>query len=354
MKIKKNPLTILFVFLILIFTSCIEESIIEVTPEGISQSEKLLRHIEANSNFIASTDYPAIITANELQANLASYLVVDVRSESDFNNGHIPGAINIPNNDLFEYVIEMNNRPIVLVSLTGQASAYYTTLLRVYGVENIFSLRFGFAVWNSDFSDIWIDTKDDKISKTDAPEFNNIQYPKNGFSPLPSLSGLDESLTAQEILEARVRNLLREGFNDNILTGITTKTISFDRQFIMPNRYVVCFGDESLYGLTPNVDPTQQGHTVGTVFYLGFPGIRNNLKSVSFLQTMPSDRPILIYSYTGQLSAIATAYLSILGYDVRSILFGAHNIFNQWSSYYKTFTDFYVFVDGDIRNYDYQ
>lgn len=43
-----------------------------------------------------------IITVNELMKNNENYTVLDVRSFKDFNNGHIPGAINIPLSNLRE------------------------------------------------------------------------------------------------------------------------------------------------------------------------------------------------------------------------------------------------------------
>ncbi len=354
MVIRKRYLIIYLILTIISSNSCIDETIIGNETASVTITEKLLQHVEANGNYISSNEYPALISADDLQANLQSYLVIDVRSDDEFNSGHIPGSVNINNEELFDFVDQRKDQQIILVSQTGQAASYYTTLFRVYGIENIFALRFGIAVWNIDFSSTWINNAENKLDVDDEGfEFNNIQYPKNDYSQLPNLTGIDASLSTEEILKIRVQSLIEEGFNDNILGGITSKTIDFDKQFEFDNRYLVCFGGESLYGLTPNVDPEQKGHTPGTVFYLAIPPDRSNLKSISFLQTFPNDRPILIYSFSGHLSAKATAYLSILGYNARSVLFGGHNIFFPRMTYYKGFFDFYVFGTSEIRNYNY-
>jgi hypothetical protein len=70
------------------------------------------------------------------------------------------------------------------------------------------------------------------------------------------------------------------------------------------------------------------------------------------LQTLPNDRPILIYSGDGQLSACMTAYLTVLGYDAKTLLFGANQLF-----YFRLSTDpnltQYAFSNADIMNYPY-
>ena len=73
-----------------------------------------------------------------------------------------------------------------------------------------------------------------------------------------------------------------------------------------------------------NSDTTITYHPEGAVLY-HIPGPAD-FRSTSYLQTLPSESPIAIYSGTGQESAFYTAYLRLLGYDVKSILFGMNNI----------------------------
>jgi len=44
------------------------------------------------------------------------------------------------------------------------------------------------------------------------------------------------------------------------------------------------------------------------------------------LKTLATDKKVAVYCYTGQTSAYMTAYLRILGYDAKSILFGTNGM----------------------------
>ena len=49
-----------------------------------------------------------------------------------------------------------------------------------------------------------------------------------------------------------------------------------------------------------------------------------SLKSDELLDTLPTDKPIVVYCWTGQTSAQVTPYLRILGYDAYSMLYGVN------------------------------
>ena len=44
------------------------------------------------------------------------------------------------------------------------------------------------------------------------------------------------------------------------------------------------------------------------------------------LNTLPKDKPIGVYCYTGQTSAQMTAYLQMLGYDAKTVLYGVQKM----------------------------
>ncbi len=46
----------------------------------------------------------------------------------------------------------------------------------------------------------------------------------------------------------------------------------------------------------------------------------------TFLNTLPTNKKIAVYCYTGQTSAHVAAYLRVLGYDAKSILFGVNGM----------------------------
>jgi len=49
-----------------------------------------------------------------------------------------------------------------------------------------------------------------------------------------------------------------------------------------------------------------------------------DLKSNAKLKYLPADKTIVMYCYTGQTFAQVTAYLQLLGYDVKSLLYGVN------------------------------
>jgi rhodanese-related sulfurtransferase len=73
-----------------------------------------------------------IITTNELARGdvRANALLVDVRSVTEFRAGHIPGAINIPMDEIESRLVDLDaNRPVVLICQGGQRARITAELL---------------------------------------------------------------------------------------------------------------------------------------------------------------------------------------------------------------------------------
>lgn len=87
---------------------------------------------------IGSRDLPALDDA----------VVVDVRAEGEWNEGHIPGARHIFLGDLMDTVDELpRDRPLVIACQGGSRSSIGTSLLRARGFENVINFSGGFAEW---------------------------------------------------------------------------------------------------------------------------------------------------------------------------------------------------------------
>ena len=112
--------------------------------------------LEESGDYINNNNIP-YITADELFLQRDSVIIIDVRRNSDYLDGHIEGAINLFGSALFDSLITWNSpAKIALVSGTGEASAYYTSLFRIAGFGNVYTLSFGMGSWNSYFSDVWL------------------------------------------------------------------------------------------------------------------------------------------------------------------------------------------------------
>ena len=77
-----------------------------------------------------------------------SALLVDVRDQDEFDTGHIPGAINLPLNDIRQRLAELpRDREIWLYCGVGQR-AYYATRLLMQNGFSVRNLAGGFRTYN--------------------------------------------------------------------------------------------------------------------------------------------------------------------------------------------------------------
>lgn len=69
------------------------------------------------------------------------YTIIDVRSPDEFAKGHVPGALNIPLEDIPERVIELMEmpRPIIAYCRSGNRSRIAISLLKLLGVDDVYN-----------------------------------------------------------------------------------------------------------------------------------------------------------------------------------------------------------------------
>ena len=53
---------------------------------------------------------------------------------------------------------------------------------------------------------------------------------------------------------------------------------------------------------------------------------KESIKLSTDLKTIPTDKTVVVYCYTGQTSANLAAYLRVIGYDAKSLLFGTNGM----------------------------
>ncbi|MFM2308538.1 MAG: hypothetical protein RLY87_658 [Chloroflexota bacterium] len=77
--------------------------------------------------------------------------LVDVRDVAEFlEDGHIPGALNIPVPTILEHVVSlMGDRPIACMCASGMRSKSATRLLRLAGVTQVYDIIGGYAAWQA-------------------------------------------------------------------------------------------------------------------------------------------------------------------------------------------------------------
>lgn len=97
---------------------------------------------EAIDRFLTSipNDYYTIQQVDKLKSmsKNKNALLVDVREPSEFNSGHIPGAINIPLRTLTQNLDKIpQNRPVILYCTTGYRTAMGVMSLEMLGYRNV-------------------------------------------------------------------------------------------------------------------------------------------------------------------------------------------------------------------------
>jgi hydroxyacylglutathione hydrolase len=102
----------------------------------------------------AHTGRPLECVAQMSTAELAARIstddvtLVDVRSDSEWNHGHLPGALHIPLGSLGLRIAELpRQRPIVVQCQSGDRSAIAASVLLGAGWHDVFNLRGGLSEW---------------------------------------------------------------------------------------------------------------------------------------------------------------------------------------------------------------
>lgn len=326
-KIKFWMLSILFAMFFI--TACNKDE------ESVNESQVLAEYLEsANSPLgkdFVNTDMPTIMGATEVKTlnETGQVYIIDIRSEADFNTGHIANAHNVTLAGLVDHVEALDLTPytkVAIVCYTGQTAGYAASLLRLLGYDKVFSMKWGMCAWNADFAGKW----NTAIANGNAyaAQFTSTSTDKGAAGEMPKLTTGFE--TGQEILEARVDALLTEGFTPATVTNQTVFGA-------LDSYYIVNYWPADQYS-----DP---GHIPGAIQYTP----KESMKLAVDLKTLPTDKSIAVYCYTGQTSAFLTAYLRLLGYDAKSILFGTNAmIYDDMVAKQMT-----VWSESQIMGYDY-
>ena len=307
----------MLILLLIPSNGCLEDKVVQTVNFELDKTAKILEYFESQGDFVNAGQAPGLISVIQLFSNQSEYTILDIRPVGEFINGHIQNSVNVSTDRLFEVVDSLysldQTKKISVVSKNGQSSAYFVCLLRLAGFNNTYSVKYGMAYWNIDFSDDWLQALKDEAEVHST----NENFPKLPLSHLPDL-GFPPSLNSnRELAVYRIKQVIKNGFK----AGINYEA-NFD-VLINPTNFKICYGQERLYIMPPLQEG--KGHTAGTIWYRDIPAFE--FRSTKSLQTLPSNLPIIIYSADGQLSSCLAAYLTVLGYNVKTLLFGANQLF---------------------------
>jgi len=296
----------LIIPLFFFYTGCSDDT--TETPPAINEAEVLVEYLEGTDGGFINNYAPAMIKSSDVMTNITANVdqyVIDIRAEGDYNNGHIEGAVWVPLKDIVSHY-EANNlssKPLVVIACySGQTAGYATTLLRLLGYSNVKDLKWGMCSWNDATAGAWKGA----TNNSRASQFVAVSTDKAAAGDLPSLATGETE--GADILRARIDAMLgaADPFGD-------VKTSSDAVYGALSNYYIVNYWSDADYSW---------GHIDGAMQYTP----KEDIKLETYLKTLPTDKMVAVYCYTGQTSAHMAAYLKVLGYDAKTIVYGVNGM----------------------------
>ncbi len=246
----------------------------------------------------------------DLDAFLNKYSILDIRNLEAFNTSHIQGAKNVAFADILTEA-DAASKQILVVCYTGQTACYATSLLRLSGHSNAQALKWGMSGWNTETANSWYNNTGDEANGHGNWAANNA--PANMTFDDPSFDIY--STDGADILRQRVEAVIAAGFK----TAKGTDVLNSPENYFI-NNY---FGDTDY----SNFGHVKDAYRIKEELLLegnGYKGLDSD-----------QNAKVITYCYTGQTSAVTTAWLQVLGYDAYSMTFGMNGVFHSnpaWSS----------------------
>lgn len=98
-----------------------------------------------------------VLAILEEKADTDSYVLIDVRTPSEFNAGHIASAVNIPHSNILKIISLLDpylKNNIIFYCHSGRRVSVVTDLLTDLDYDNLYHLEGDFMGWKSNQLDI--------------------------------------------------------------------------------------------------------------------------------------------------------------------------------------------------------
>jgi rhodanese-related sulfurtransferase len=306
-KTMKKLFQILFLSAILsvVFFSSCKESTDPVPENPIEDPE-----FDALATYLVAEnlDLPDIlsswIVSAPAEADLATFLdkydILDLRSSTNFGEGHIEGATNTTLAGVLD-AASGKTKPILVVCYTGQTAGHATVALRLSGYTDAVVLKWGMSGWNSATSGSWANSIGNAADGSSGWIAPTGAITDAATFEAPALSTGETS--GEAILAARVTEMLNGGFK-----GVGNTAVLDNPTDYFVNNYWAAT-DVEHYG---NISGAYRANPL-------------TLENGEILNLNVS-KQVVTYCWTGQTSSMITAYLSVLGYDAASLKFGTNGM----------------------------
>jgi len=298
-----------------------------------AEAKLLLSTLNEMGDYVNSRNFPSLIKPSAVYEELnGNNLIIDIRGPKTFASGHIKGAVNVDFTEIPDYftsqIKPFEYDKIILVCYSGQISSYATSLLRLEGYGNVYSMRWGMSGWHRDFAEgTWLAN----VSSDYQDQLETKENPANPAGDLPALT--EGESNGEVLLQERVKALFEEGYSDALITA--------EDVFEDPAHYYTINYERK--------DKYESGHIPGAVRYK--PG--GTLGIVSEMQTIPTDREVVVYCNTGHNSSFVTAYLRLFGYDAKTLTFGNNAFMYDKMKEEESTLSWLPFTEEEIEDFPY-
>ena len=298
-----NYLMIMLIVPVLVISSCKEKTVDPPVEKGNFADLKtyvMAEGLDLTDVLIDGWIKPASAVVDESDFTVPDWYVMDIRSADDFANGHIKGAVNVALKDVVAKASDANGKKILVACKTGQTAGHAVMALRLSGYADAAVLKFGMAGWNADFEAPWAGNVGNLADE------NSTEWTTDASADLESFTNPSWETTATDgsgILKERINLMLEEGF-----------------PAVAPSEVFGAQSGYQIFNFWTEPDYTTFGHFNTAM----------QLKPISLdgdvTKAIDSEETTLIYCYTGQTSSMIVAWLNVMGYNAKSILFGANKL----------------------------
>jgi rhodanese-related sulfurtransferase len=320
---KTNKLWMIAILFLAFFAVSCEDD-----EDPINEAQLLVEYLEsAQGGNYAATAMAAIKTADHVKTlnTAGTNYIVDIRAADAYAAGHVANAVNVPASDVFTHLegttADDDKDEIHIICYSGQSAAWATSLLRIAGYDNVFSMKWGMCSWHADFAGSW----NNNTSNMYSSQFVDGNVEKGAVGELPVIN--TGKTTGEEILMVRIAEMFEAGFG---ATGAGAAEVFG----ALDNYYVANYWAESDY--------TKYGHIPGAMQYTP----KTSMALDTELKTLPANETVVVYCWTGQTSANMAVYLRTIGYDAKTLKFGANGMIYDDLEAHK-------WSEGAIMGYDY-
>lgn len=113
--------------------------------------KKIIKEIFSKKRTIENINNISYTKMKEILKENSDIIILDVRSPQEYNEGHINGAINIPEYEIFtkaNNILQNRNLKIIVYCKSGNRSKKAIKTFKKLGYENLYNLEGGIEAIN--------------------------------------------------------------------------------------------------------------------------------------------------------------------------------------------------------------